>query len=70
MEVADARTEVLALRPVEGLESARGALAAIVGDLVGPPIEFRFGPLEGEEDDDARDGDTAGPSSGKDEVVL
>ena len=62
MELADPRTKVLALGLVERLQRAGRAFAAVVGNLVAPPVELGLRPLDGEEDDDARDGDAAGPS--------
>lgn len=57
-ELAYPGAKVFALGQV--LDGAGVTLAALVRDVVAPPVELGLGPLEGEEDDDAGDGDAAG----------
>lgn len=50
-------------------EHARGVLAALVRDVVAPPVDAHVGDLDGKEDDNGGNGDGGRPRGGKDIVV-
>lgn len=62
------RTEVISA--LEGLKRTGVVLASHVTNCVAPPVELGAFKLEGEEDDDGCNGDTAGPGRREYEVVL
>ena len=68
LEVTSPGAEVFARS--ECFEGTGTALTPFVRDFVAPPLKLNICPLESEEDDDASDGDAAGPRSRENKVVL
>lgn len=68
MEFTHPRPEVI--RALKRLKRTGVVLASHVANCVAPPVELGAFKLEGEEDDDACNGDTAGPGCREHEVVL
>ena len=59
VEVTNFGAEVFA--GLESLECASIAFTAVIWRSIAPPRELRLRPLQREEDNDARDGNAAGP---------
>lgn len=68
VEFTHPRTEVI--RALERLKGTGVVLASHVANCVAPPVELGAFKLEGEEDDDACNGDTTGPGCREHEIVL